>query len=122
MEKLRYFKIGLFVIGATVIGILGVVALGVGTVFKTKNLVETYIEESVQGLDVGSPVKFRGVLVGKVDRITLASVEYKTRRQYVLVRLDITSNVFQFPISEPNNPILRAELERGFRVRLAAQG
>ena len=75
MENLRYFKIGLFVIGATIIAIFGVVALGVGTVFKTKNLVETYIEESVQGLDVGSPVKFRGVLVGKVDEVGACGLE-----------------------------------------------
>ena len=122
MENLRYFKIGLFVIGATIIGIIGLVALGVGTVFQSKNLLETYIEESVQGLDVGSPVKFRGVLVGKVDEITLTSVEYKSRRQYVLVRLDISSNLFPFPISDHDNAALRAELARGFRVRLAAQG
>ena len=37
---------------------------------------ETYIEESVQGLDIGSPMKFRGVLVGKVEEITLTSAVY----------------------------------------------
>src|SRR5438445_7147615 len=31
-------------------------------VFQKTNIIETYIDESVQGLDVGSPVKFRGVL------------------------------------------------------------
>ena len=122
MEKLSYFKIGVFVIAAIVIGVIGVVVLGAGTVFQKKALVETYIDESVQGLDVGSPVKFRGVPVGNVERITLTSAEYPTARQYVLVRMAISSNIFQFPVTDPNSAALKRELERGFRVRLAAQG
>ena len=122
MNKLSYFKIGLFVISATVLAVIGIVVLGVGSLFQRTALVETYIQESVQGLDVGSPMKFRGVLVGKVEEITLASAVYNTRRRYVLVRVGITSNLFQFPLADPNDPIFRNELERGFRVRLAAQG
>jgi phospholipid/cholesterol/gamma-HCH transport system substrate-binding protein len=122
MNKFSYFKIGLFVISATVLAVIGIVVLGVGSVFQRTALVETYIEESVQGLDVGSPMKFRGVLVGKVEEITLTSAVYNTRRRYVLVRVGITSNLFQFPLADPNDPSFKSELERGFRVRLAAQG
>ena len=122
MNKLSYFKIGLFVISATVLAVIGIVVLGVGSVFQRTALVETYIEESVQGLDIGSPMKFRGVLVGKVEEITLTSAVYDTKRRYVLVRIGITSNLFQFPLADPNDPNFKAELERGFRVRLAAQG
>jgi phospholipid/cholesterol/gamma-HCH transport system substrate-binding protein/paraquat-inducible protein B len=122
VAKLSYFKIGLFVISATVIGVIGLVVLGVGTVLQKKALLETYIDESVQGLDVGSPVKFRGVPVGRVEQISLTSAEYATRRQYVLVRMSISSNIFQFPVNDPNSPELKRELDRGFRVRLAPQG
>jgi phospholipid/cholesterol/gamma-HCH transport system substrate-binding protein len=122
MNRLSYFKIGLFVISAIVIAVIGVVVLGLGTLFQRKTLVETYIEESVQGLDVGSPMKFRGVLVGKVDQITLTNVVYSTQRRYVLVRIDIATNLFQFALGNPGDPGLTRELERGFRVRLAAQG
>jgi phospholipid/cholesterol/gamma-HCH transport system substrate-binding protein len=87
MEKLSYFKIGVFVISAIVIGVIGVVVLGAGAIFQKRSLIETYIDESVQGLDVGSPVKFRGVPVGRVEQISLTSAEYSTRRQYVLVRV-----------------------------------
>ena len=122
MRKLGYFKIGLFVISAVLIGISGVIALGVGSIFQTKNLAETYIEESVQGLDVGSPVKFRGVSIGKVEEITLTSVEYLTRRRYVLVRFDISPKIFGFPVGDKSTKALQDELKYGFRVRLAAQG
>ena len=122
MTKLGYFKIGLFVISAILIGISGVIALGLGSLFQKKNLAETYIEESVQGLDVGSPVRFRGVSIGKVEQITLTSVEYPTRRRYVLVRFDISPDIFGFPVGDRSNQALQDELKYGFRVRLAAQG
>jgi len=47
MNKLSYFKIGLFVISATVLAVIGIIVLGVGSVFQRTALVETYIEESV---------------------------------------------------------------------------
>src|ERR1051326_619438 len=122
MENRSYFKVGAFIIIAMVLCVIAIVLLGGGAFFKKKDTVETYIDESVQGLDVGSPVKFRGVPVGRVDQITLTSVEYRTRLQYVLVRIAITSNVFQFPINDPNSPELKNELNRGFRVRIAPQG
>ena len=122
MEKFSYFKIGIFVISAVVIGIIGVVVLGVGTIFQKKSIVETYIDESVQGLDVGSPVKFRGVPVGRVEQISLTSAEYSTKREYVVVRMSISSNMFQFPVSDPKSAQLKEALDRGFRIRIAPQG
>ena len=120
MGKFSYFKIGIFVITAIVMGVLGVVVLGAGALFQKKSIVETYIDESVQGLDIGSPVKFRGVPVGRVEDITLTSVEYRTRLQYVLVRISISSNMLQFPVNDPSSPALQRELDRGFRIRMPA--
>jgi phospholipid/cholesterol/gamma-HCH transport system substrate-binding protein/paraquat-inducible protein B len=122
MENISYFKIGLFVIAAITIGVIGVVMLGGGKFFQKKNIIETYLDESVQGLDIGSPVKFRGVQVGNVDEITLTSAEYPTQRRYVVVRAGITRDIFQFPLSDPGNPVFAGEIERGLRVRLAPQG
>lgn len=119
MEKASYFKIGLFIIIGTILAAIGVVALGVGTIFQKKVLVETYIDESVQGLDVGSAVKFRGVQVGKVETISLTSVEYATKRRYVLVRIGLTTKIF---LAEPGSPSFMTEVEKGLRVRLASQG
>lgn len=122
MSNWTYFKIGLFVLTATAIGVIGIIVLGVGTLFQKRVLVETYIDESVQGLDIGSPVKFRGVQVGKVEQITLTSVEYPTRRRYVLVRAGLYPSMFEYPLVDVTSPGFVAEIEKGLRVRLAAQG
>ena len=119
---MSYFKIGVFVISATVIGVIGVVVLGVGTLFQKTSIIETYIDESVQGLDVGSAVKFRGVQVGKVEQITLTSVEYPTKRRYVLVRAGLTSTMFEDALADTRGPGFATEIARGLRLRLAAQG
>jgi len=122
MNKFSYFKIGIFVISAIVIGVIGVIAFGLGSIFETKTLVETYIDESVQGLDVGSPFKFRGVPVGKVEQITLTNAAYRTQRSYVLVRMSVTSKIYPFRMVDSGDPQFRNEIERGLRVRLAQQG
>ncbi len=68
----NYVKIGLFV----VLGFAGALALAiaVGATQTRRVTVDlcTYFNESVQGLDVGSPVTFRGVRVGRVGEITIA--------------------------------------------------
>lgn len=119
---MSYFKIGLFVISATIIGVIGIVVLGLGTILQKKVWLETYIDESVQGLDIGSPVKFRGVPIGKVEQIRLTSVEYPTQRSYVLVRFGLSGEVLAFPQSDGGMAGFAREIEKGLRVRLAAQG
>ncbi len=122
MENTGYFKIGLFVISAIMIALVGVVILGGGYLLQHKYIIETYIDESVQGLDIGSPVKFRGVPIGKVDEITLTSMEYPTQRRYVLVRAGISPDWFRFQSGDPARRELIVEVEKGLRVRLAPQG
>ena len=64
-----YFKLGLFVLVAVGLGLAALVVLGVGVFFRQPVYMETYLDESVQGLDVGSPVKHRGVQIGVVQQL-----------------------------------------------------
>jgi len=76
-------KLGLFAIAAIVAGVA--VALGLGLRARTPTVrYHTYLDESVQGLEVGSSVAFRGVRVGNVGGIVIAS-----DRRHIDVALDL---------------------------------
>lgn len=76
MDSSRYFGIGMFVLTGVVLLFGGIVAFGAGSFFKTSIHAETYVDEPVTGLDVGSTVRYRGVPVGKVKAIRLAANKY----------------------------------------------
>ncbi|MBS7810179.1 MlaD family protein [Roseococcus pinisoli] len=116
------------------VGIMVLVGVGLllaFVLFLTKNrlsgndmVLETYIRESVQGLEVGSPVRYRGVAVGRVTEIGLAAAEYRRPEgqpfagafQNVVVRFAVdlrrTGDV----------PSLDDAVALGLRARLSSQG
>jgi len=71
-NKTNHWKLGLFVVVALAIALAAVVALGLRRLNRDGIPMVTYFDESVQGLDQGSPVKFRGVTIGNVQSITIA--------------------------------------------------
>ncbi len=66
------FKVGLFLIVGFLLGAAALLWLGASRVWKEYRSYVTYFADSVQGLDVGSPVKFRGVPLGRVSAIRVA--------------------------------------------------
>jgi phospholipid/cholesterol/gamma-HCH transport system substrate-binding protein len=64
--------IGLFVTAGIVIGVAAIVWLGASKYFEDGSFYVTYFDESVQGLQVDSRVKYRGVDIGKVQSIGVA--------------------------------------------------
>jgi len=116
----NHWKLGLFVL-------LGIGA-AVGTLFwlsaerfhRDAFPAITYFDESVQGLDVGSPLKFRGVTLGTVSKITIAPdhrlVEVTADIYVDAVRsLGISDGA---PVPKPGQPFMPENL----RVQLVAAG
>ncbi len=66
------FIVGLFLAGGIGIVLLALIWLGTSRYLEEGQYYVTYFDESVQGLDKDSPVKYRGVSIGRVDRITVA--------------------------------------------------
>ncbi len=127
-ERASYFKLGLFVIIATAVILGGLFVLGAGAFLRSTFTVETYLEESVQGLDVGAPVKHRGVRVGKVSRIGFVSQKYdlptgddgaNILKGYVLVEMAIDMKGVN---REPAIEALRASIRSGLHARMASTG
>jgi phospholipid/cholesterol/gamma-HCH transport system substrate-binding protein len=66
------FFVGLFMVGGIGIAIVAIIWLGMSRIFEKGNHYAVYFDESVQGLSVDSPVKYRGVAIGRVERIRVA--------------------------------------------------
>jgi ABC-type transporter Mla subunit MlaD len=129
--KANYFKLGLFVIGALVSGAILLVVIGSGRWFQKKITVESYFNESVQGLELGSKLKYRGVTIGEVTRIGFTYNKYELdedmgqRARYVLVEAQLEPKLLGGRASAgdlADAAAASAEVERGLRMRLAPQG
>jgi paraquat-inducible protein B len=129
--RANYFKLGLFVLGAVACAVTLLLVVGSGRWFTPKLTFETYFNESVQGLDIGSKIKYRGVVIGDVTRISFTFTRYQQdrpmteRSRYVMVEAEILPRLLggraaAGDLTHPANAAL--EVERGMRVRLAPQG
>jgi phospholipid/cholesterol/gamma-HCH transport system substrate-binding protein/paraquat-inducible protein B len=91
----NYFRLGVFVLAAIGVLVAVILIFGSGKFFKKSFYLETYIKQSVTGLDSGAAVRFRGVKIGQVTSIGLTGDSYEKnlpfdkRRQYVVVRMKI---------------------------------
>lgn len=66
------FAVGLFMLIGILIAVAAITWLGMSHYFEAGKLYSAYFDESVQGLDKDSPVKYRGVPVGRVVSIGVA--------------------------------------------------
>lgn len=84
----NHFKIGLFVLLGLAAALATAVAFGANQVERRTLAYYTFFNESVQGLDTGSPVKYRGVTIGNVAAIEIAA---DRRHVQVAAELDLES-------------------------------
>jgi phospholipid/cholesterol/gamma-HCH transport system substrate-binding protein len=71
-DKSSKFLIGLFVIVGSLICAVIIIWVGAADIFMKGSLYSVYFDESVQGLQVDSAIKYRGVEIGKVKSIGVA--------------------------------------------------
>ena len=71
-SKKTKFTVGLFVASGIGFALLAIIWLGMSRFLEKGQYYVTYFNESVQGLDIESPVKYRGVSIGRVQSISVA--------------------------------------------------
>jgi len=119
MSHTNYYKLGLFVIGGLVLALVALVWLGATDWNRATSRLVTYFDESVQGLDVGSSIKFRGVSVGTVSEISVAS-DLRHVRVVSLVYEDVLRRL---GLGQSSGGLQQASMgDRALRIQLASSG
>ncbi len=121
----RYFQVGVFVlVGIALIGTCAVV-LGGRDLLQARYVYETYFNESVQGLEVGSAVKIQGVQIGSVSYVGFVQNRYPLDRRGALDYADTILVEMKLGAPETGSPDpdrLADLIRRGLRFQLTAQG
>ncbi|OGV48781.1 MAG: hypothetical protein A2X49_13810 [Lentisphaerae bacterium GWF2_52_8] len=126
MVEANRYRLGLFVLSGIVLGFTILFLIGFSGLFEKKVRFYTLFKESVQGLEVGSPVKYRGVPIGKVKNILirggdkLISVEMET--PLTSIELSPGDADEAIPAEELFDRFFRQEVKNGLRCRLEFSG
>lgn len=106
-------KIGLFVVLGFGAALALAIAVGAARGREKTTAFYTYFNEPVTGLDLGAPVRARGVSVGQVGAVSFAP-----DRRMVAVRLDIRADAFETFGGHNHAP----DPDPDLRAQLAVQG
>jgi paraquat-inducible protein B len=113
--------IGGFVVGAIVLLVAGVIAFGGGQYFAKKGKAVLYFEQaSMSGLDIGSPVTFRGVRIGAVTDI---NIDYDIDAQKLMIPVYVEIELDRIHIirGKQDSRNIPALIDRGLRAQLVIQ-
>ena len=112
-KKKMYFNVGLFVTIGILIGVSAIVWVGASKYFQEGTIFVTYFDESVQGLQIDSSVKYRGVDIGRVMKIGVAP---DNRLVEVVMKIEFRGNVVRDTVAKLRTAgitgIVFVELER----------
>lgn len=124
-KQYNYYKIGLFILIALAIFVLIFVSLVGGNLFEKKEYIETYFDESVQGLENGSEVKYLGISIGHIADIKLLRQVYPDLKgktngsRFIYVKIAITADQF---VNQEFIDSLPKQVNKGLRAQIQPQG
>ena len=117
--------VGMFVIGAVVLVLIALLSFGGINFFSKPQRFVVYFDESIHGLDLGSPVKLRGVRVGRVVDL---NVQFDTRNKNSVVEVicEFSRSTVKDEVGAMIDVSNRKELEKliahGLRAQLGVSG
>jgi paraquat-inducible protein B len=121
-KKISPAIIGAFVLGALALIVIAVLVFGSGRLFRQTREFALYFDNSVNGLRVGAPVKFKGVEIGSVKDIRLQLEKGKEVDKIpVIIQIDLeklTSRGAPSLVAVDREAFDKAIVERGLRGQL----
>jgi phospholipid/cholesterol/gamma-HCH transport system substrate-binding protein len=114
----NHWKLGLFVVVGVLLGITAVVYLGARSLQKESVTYTSYVDEAVTGLEIGSPVRFRGVTIGSISAIGIAS-----DHRHIELTYDLTvATLSGLGLAAARGAATQISMPSDLRVQLDSQG
>ena len=96
-KPINPIAIGSFTVGALLLLIIGIFIFGGGQLLNTDKVrFVVFFDSSLNGLDIGAPVKIQGVKIGEVTEIAL-EIDQKSGKLYKPVVIEIDRNSLAGP-------------------------
>jgi paraquat-inducible protein B len=122
MTPAKPVLVGGFILGALALGVLAILTFGSLNLFAKDLRVVVVFKDSIAGLEVGAPVTFRGMRIGRVEGMRL-HVDVKHQTSWIPVYLEVNLDRISWTGgSGGNRADLQAAVEAGLRAQLVSQG
>ena len=124
MKKINPTALGLFLVIGLAFVVGGVILFSSGTLFHTRVRYIVYFDSSLEGLNPGAPVKFRGVTVGKVEEVLIRHNQAdEDFAMPVIIAIDrnLAQSKSDMRLQLPSGERMDRLVSRGMRARLDAE-
>jgi paraquat-inducible protein B len=113
--------VGAFVLGGLALAVAAILFFGKARLFEPSERAVVFFQGSVAGLDVGSPVTFRGVRVGSVQQIAVRFSAEGHARIPVYLELLPDRVVLERDLPSARTPTIEDLVAAGLRAQLGMQ-
>jgi len=123
-KKINTTSIGLFIVAGIALGVAGVLTFSAAKLFSRTREIVAYFDESLNGLNEGAPVKYRGVTIGSVKRV-MVRFNQATNDYSMPVVLEIDEKLLKRRIGDSSymfsEAVLRERVKLGLRASLQTE-
>lgn len=123
-QKPNPTSIGLFIVIGAALGVTGLLLFSSSRLFTTTRDCILYFNDSLNGLNEGAPVKYRGVTVGSVKRV-MVRFNQATNDYAMPVIIELQEKLIRHRLGEPmvvfTERSLEERIKQGLRASLKAE-
>ena len=129
-KKINTTSIGLFIVTGVALGVTGLLLFSSSKMFSRTHDIIVYFNESLNGLNEGAPVKYRGVTIGSVKRV-MVRYNQATNDMAMPVILEIEDKLvhqrlgdeagMSFYASSTDDRVREERIKRGLRASLQTE-
>lgn len=120
MSKPRSVVIGAFIVGALLLVFIALLFFSGGQLFSHKERVIMYFEGSVQGLQIGAPIKLKGVVLGEITDIQI-NFQSDDKNILTAVTAELALQRINRKGANVDQEFFEGAIQRGLRAQLNFQ-